>query len=236
MSVFGFIFVLEKLYIDDGKFIHEYISHSLPEAPRLSAALPCLPETNTEEYVRNWCSTHTSQQNDTKTSESLYHTAASDDCDSIGSSLQESLEVYPKVLNFDNVTMRGNKICQREQGNINLTLPCRKLSRESGILTLPDSSSCVSEFDEPDIQQNSDYFTESLNSPSLEDNNVSKISNNTLRVNDLNDAKIGESLLTSNNNTSSELSFVTVSEWLRYTDNNESITLFEKRLLNSFTR
>lgn len=241
------------MFIDDGKFIHEYVAQPLTEASaRLSTTLTCLPETNTQEYVRNWCSTHTSLQNATKTDRNFDYSHASDDADSLGSSLQESIEAYPKILNFDNVTMRGDKLHQRIQAE--LTPPYRKLSRESGILTLPDSNvECTSELDELEKQEihdkdyhrqhNSDYFTCSSASPKAFDKNVNltensavcKILDSTLRENDLNDAKIGESLLASDN-TGSELSFVTVSEWLRYTDAEEGITLFEKRLLRSLSR
>lgn len=250
-----FLFILEKLFIDDGKFIHEYVSQPLTEEPaQLSTTLTCLPETNTEEYVRNWCSTHTSVQSGTKTNRTFDFSVASDDADSLGSSLQESIEAYPKVLNFDNVTMRGNKLHQRNE--LDLTSSYRKLSRESGIQTLPDSIvECASELDELETQDiseipnkdyrqhNSDYFTCSSESPNAFDKNVNatektgvcKILDSTLKENDLNDAKIGESLLGSYSS-SSELSFVTVSEWLRYTDDDEGITLFEKRLLRNLSR
>lgn len=216
--------------------------------------MPYLPETNPEEYVRNWCTTHTTLQNDTKTIRKSGYAIPSDDCDSIGSSLQESIEADPKIIQFENVTFRA-KQCQQEPKNFNISPSCRKLSRESGILTLPDSTlDYASEIDNLEKQevseisgresrrQNSGYFTCSSEDPNAFERNIDssgeKIieeSVNTLEENGLNDARIGDGLLISSN-TSSELSYVTVSEWYRYTDAEEGVTLFEKRLLKSTSR
>lgn len=122
-------------------------------------------------------------------------------------------------------------------------------------MTLPDSTlDYASEIDNLEKQdvlemnsresrhQNSDYFTCSSESPNAFERNIDssgeKIVDNSdsaIQENGLNDAIIGDGLLISSN-TSSELSFVTVSEWYRYTDAEEGVTLFEKRLLKSTSR
>lgn len=224
----------EKLYIDDGKFIYKYVSQLQTEnQPCLSNTLPYLPETNTEEYVRNWCTSHTPVQ---KSNRNRTYTVASDDCDSIGSSLQESFEADSKAMQFENVTFRGIQY-QKESRNINIGSSCRKLSRESGILTLPDSSIDYTEIDDMEKlsavdtnNQNSNYFT-----CDSENSNTSDGLDSTTQENSLNVAKIGKDLLTSSE-TSLELSYVTVSEWYKYTDTEEGVTLFEKRLLKGISR
>lgn len=237
----------EKLHIDDGKIIHEYVSQPLAaQTRRLSSSLPPLPETDSQEYVRNWCSTHTTLvQSNNKTNADI---TVFEDADSLGSSLQESIEAYPKPLNFDNVTHRGgNKV---HENPADISSPYRKLSRESGILTLPDSTLEYTELDELEkrevtsnpaencCRRNSGYCTCSSESPqekNVTEEGIRKSFDGIVERSDLDCAKIGESLL-AGSNTSSEPSFVTVSELYRYTDDEEGVTLFEKRLLRNVSR
>lgn len=241
LLVFIYIdFFLEKLCIDDGKFIHKYISRPEETQSKLNNSLPYLPETNTEEYVRNWCSTHITLQDDTKT---ISKPTALDDCDSIGSSLHESLEADPKTSEFENVTYRRNRF-QREPNSVSVS---RKLSRESGILTLPDSTlDYVYEMDNLEkvevsemCNESSDYFTCSFASPNAFERKTGEkdmeVQNGFIEKINLNEAGIGDGLCV-DNSTSTECSFVTVSEWYRYTDEEEGVMLFEKRLLKSTSR
>lgn len=120
-------------------------------------------------------------------------------------------------------------------------------------MTLPDSTlDYTSEIDALEKQEiseiravesnhrNSDYFTCSSESPNAFERNIDSSGEKIIAevsgsTNGLNDSKVGESLLASSN-TSTELSFVTVSEMYRYTDVEEGVTLYEKRLLKSISR
>lgn len=242
----------DKIYIDDGKTIHEYeISDS-----NNTAALQDLPKTNAQEYVREWCNS----QKNSSTCSSLPTISCNDgdESDCLGSSLQESLESEPKMLNFENTTCSTNNQKTFEDSScLDQTEPkCRKLSRESGILTLPDSlvDDC-SEIDENhkiDYKNNvsqlkntlSDYFTcgsdrsDILNRCIIE---TSSFANETSECTgiyfDSTAKSVGRTadvqIVDQNRSNDSDLTFVSVSEVYKYTDEEEGVILYERRLLKS---
>lgn len=170
----------------------------------------------------------------------------------MGSSLQDSIESNPKLLNFENVAVRTKQFCLE---NTDMTLDIstspkfRKLSRESGILTLPDSAlDYTSELsDLPKIPCSRDkenhvrlsgYFTCTSESPNIFEQNVLDVnlldqSQNQTNLSNVTNSERRDQL---NPNSSSELSFVTVSEVYKYIDDQEGVVLLEKRLLRSSSR
>lgn len=206
--------------------------------------------------MREWCN----GQNNPSICGSLPAISCNDgdESDCLGSSLQESLESEPKMLNFENVTCRAiNRKTFEDSSCLEQAEPkCRKLSRESGILTLPDSvlDDC-SELDENykintktnDAQTKntlSDYFTcgsdrsDILNRCIIE---TSSFANETSECTGVyfdstakSEGKTSEvQIADQNQSNDSDLTFVTVSEVYKYTDEEQGVVLYERRLLKS---
>lgn len=210
--------------------------------------------------MRSWCNTQLSHTNYSQPSQRRPSNASTtEECDSLLSSLAESSDFEFKKPNDEFVTYRkntNNKNDRKDQEvdtSTSVFDKCRKLSRESGILTLPDS--VLSEYDtekdsakeksvevQVDTRPNasSDYCTcdsTSINilernviESSVEDDACGSFKNESSRV------KEGSVTNSPRSVESSELTFVTVSEVYKYLDPEEGVTLYEKRLLKTPAR
>lgn len=229
--------ITDKICIDNGSSIHEFEVIDNHNPSSLAESLQKLPKTNSEEYVRTWCNTQLPITTPTHRRQS--DASAIEECDSLGSSLSETEFKKPS-----DVFVTYRKKNEEPDSSGFVYDKCRKLSRESGILTLPDS---VSEYDNEagsprklvvKVNASSDYCTcdsqQSINVlernviESSVDENVCDSTKNESVTNEL--EKNGNRLQSLG---SSDLSFVTVSEVYKYRDVEEGITLYEKRLLKN---
>ncbi|KRT84184.1 hypothetical protein AMK59_2856, partial [Oryctes borbonicus] len=257
-----------KVLLNNGAFVGEYeIDETIKgglENEQTKSGMPqmdlnTLPQTDSQEYVLNWCNTQelTSEQSESGedySAELEYgnnivraipkkHTKI---CSSKSSNYQsETFSASSSKRKFNNVTFRhGSKHYQENYISKDICKH-KESSRESGILTLQDSSDEDGGYSEDDLSYNkiktvkaarnlkikenkdnsSDYCTctEGSDTTNMLDKTIYEFSTN----NNPNHFK------SSNSNDDQELSFVSVSEVYKYTDLEEGVVLFEKRILSS---
>lgn len=240
----------DKICIDNGASIHEFEILDNYNPSSLAESLQKLPKTNTEDYVRTWCNTQLSLTSQSERQSS--NTSVLEECDSIGSSLPESLEIIEfKKPTDDFVTYRKKDPKKSDELDVSSFVfdKCRKLSRESGILTLPDSALDFSD-EKDDLQKtpfkenepafkinaSSDYCTCDSSSVNILEVNVIESSTEEHFCDETKNKTPENEQNTRRSLESSDLSFVTVSEVYKYKDTDEGIVLFEKRLLKKQAR
>ncbi|GJQ80182.1 hypothetical protein Trydic_g23759 [Trypoxylus dichotomus] len=258
---------LDKVLLNNGFMIGEYeidetvkdeMENEQTRNEMLQMDLNTLPQTDSQEYVLNWCNTQELISNQTEDDSAELESAnnlgraipkkgsSSSKSSSAKSNYQsETFSGCSDKVKFNDVTFRQRRkhpdsyiskdICKHKES-----------SRESGILTLQESSDEDGGYSEDDLK----YLVDKVQTAKL-------IRNQSIKENKDNSsdyctctegsetANILEKTiyefstrknpnhLKSNNNDNQDLSFVSVSEVYKHTDPDEGVVLYEKRILSS---
>lgn len=211
-------YALDKIVVNNGQVVGEYELANIVEAETID--LEVLPRTNPNDYVRNWCDTLDAQLE----SSGLEDLSPKSVTSSVnGSYRYKNVTMYrPKARPWDVPfnSHQSNDFCKFSEK-----------SRESGIVTLNDSAL---EDDEIKLSPrkisktkskdtSSDYCTCTEGSDDVMNQNVYEMSSSS------SSQKSTDHI--NNHIANFENSFISVSEVYRYSDRDEGIVLFEKRIL-----